>query len=100
MPPARSSAAEESCAQQESCAQPAAAVADDTRSLLAEGLRVGNIMLPTALGNVAEYLPVCTGIALVGHLPGASTAADLDALALARRRPLRLRCSAAREDFF
>ena len=37
-----------------------------------------------ALGNVAEYLPVCTGIALVGHLPGAGTAADLDALALAR----------------
>mmetsp|Transcript_38243 Transcript_38243/g.113653 ORF Transcript_38243/g.113653 Transcript_38243/m.113653 type:complete len:548 (-) Transcript_38243:9-1652(-) len=82
--PARSSAAEESCAQQESCAQPAAAADDDTRSLLAEGLRVGNITLPTALGNVAEYLPVCTGIALVGHLPGASTAADLDALALAR----------------
>ena len=52
-------------------------------SLLSEAVRVFNIVLPTALGNLCEYLPVCTGIAFVGHL--AHDGSDsLDALALAR----------------
>ena len=41
-----------------------------------------HIILPTALGNALEYLPVCTGIAFIGHLEGAETA--LDGVALAR----------------
>jgi MATE family multidrug resistance protein len=45
---------------------------------------VCNIVVPSALGNLCEYLPVCTGIAFVGQLTHASAAAELDALALAR----------------
>lgn len=52
--------------------------------MLSETLRVCNIVVPSALGNLCEYLPVCTGIALVGQLIHEGAAAELDALALAR----------------
>jgi MATE family multidrug resistance protein len=51
---------------------------------LSETFRVCNIVVPSALGNLCEYLPVCTGIALVGQLTHDSAAAELDALGLAR----------------
>ena len=52
-------------------------------TLLRDVGRVLNIVLPTALGNFAEYFPVVTGIAIVGHL-SADDADELDALSLAR----------------
>lgn len=51
---------------------------------LADVLLVMNIVLPTAIGNALEYVPVCVAIALVGHGPEDSSAAELDAVALAR----------------
>ena len=49
-------------------------------------LRVLNIVVPAALGNALEYLPVCIGIGLVGHESGRgkSQGLELDALALSR----------------
>ena len=52
--------------------------------LLADALRVMNIVLPTAIGNALEYVPVCVAMALVGHGSSGDSASELDAVALAR----------------
>lgn len=40
------------------------------RALWGECLDMAGIAGPTALGNLLEYLPVCTAMAIVGRLPG------------------------------
>lgn len=53
-------------------------------SLVADVRLIMNIVLPTAIGNAMEYLPVCVGMSLVGHGGDGHAALELDALALAR----------------
>lgn len=55
------------------------------RSLARDVVRVLGIVGPTALANALEYLPVLITIGIVGHhTSSAGTAAELDAVALAR----------------
>lgn len=78
-------------AEAEGAASPAGATLSDSllspppkqqQSWSAQLLAALHIVLPTALGNALEYLPVCTGIIFIGHLHDAKLA--LDAVALAR----------------
>ena len=53
-------------------------------SLFSEILTIINIVVPTAVGNGLEYLPVLIGMALVGHSQSPNTKDELDALSLGR----------------
>ena len=53
-------------------------------TLLADVRLIIHIVLPTAIGNAMEYLPVCVGMSLVGHGGDGHAALELDALAIAR----------------